>query len=41
MKEGLNLKLKKAHGFYGVITIATIIAYSGVNRPAIPKESDQ
>jgi Mn2+/Fe2+ NRAMP family transporter len=25
MKEGLNLKLKKAHGFYGVITIATII----------------
>lgn len=24
-KEGLNLKLKKAHGFYGVITIATII----------------
>jgi Mn2+/Fe2+ NRAMP family transporter len=25
MKEGLNLKLKKAHGFYGIITIATII----------------
>jgi NRAMP (natural resistance-associated macrophage protein)-like metal ion transporter len=25
MKEGLNLKLKKAHGFYGVITIATLI----------------
>jgi len=24
-KEGLNLKFKKAHGFYGVITIATII----------------
>ncbi len=24
-KEGLYLKLKKAHGFYGVITIATII----------------
>lgn len=24
-KEGLNLKLKKAHGFYGVITIATLI----------------
>lgn len=24
-KEGLNLKLKQAHGFYGVITIATII----------------
>ncbi len=23
--EGLNLKLKKAHGFYGVITIATLI----------------
>ena len=23
--EGLNLKLKKAHGFYGVITIATIV----------------
>lgn len=25
MKEGLYLKFKKAHGFYGVITIATII----------------
>jgi NRAMP (natural resistance-associated macrophage protein)-like metal ion transporter len=25
LKEGLNLKLKKAHGFYGVITIATLI----------------
>lgn len=24
-REGLNLKLKKAHGFYGVITVATII----------------
>lgn len=24
-KSGLNLKLKRAHGFYGVITIATII----------------
>lgn len=24
-KEGLNLKLKKAHGFYGIITVATII----------------
>ncbi len=24
-KEGLNLKFKRAHGFYGVITIATII----------------
>jgi len=24
-KESLNLKLKKAHGFYGVITIATMI----------------
>lgn len=24
-KEGLNLKLKKAHGFYGVITIATLV----------------
>jgi Mn2+/Fe2+ NRAMP family transporter len=27
-KEGLNLKLKKAHGFYGVITVATIIGLS-------------
>jgi len=25
MKEGLNLKLKRAHGFYGVMTIATMI----------------
>ncbi|MEI6479267.1 MAG: divalent metal cation transporter [bacterium] len=25
LKEGLNLKLKKAHGFYGIITIATLI----------------
>lgn len=25
MKEGLNLKFKKAHGFYGVITVATLI----------------
>jgi Mn2+/Fe2+ NRAMP family transporter len=24
-KESLNLKLKKAHGFYGVITVATIV----------------
>jgi NRAMP (natural resistance-associated macrophage protein)-like metal ion transporter len=24
-KEGLSLKLKKAHGFYGIITIATLI----------------
>jgi NRAMP (natural resistance-associated macrophage protein)-like metal ion transporter len=24
-KESLNLKLKKAHGFYGVITIATVV----------------
>ena len=24
-KEGLNLKLKRAHGFYGVITIATLV----------------
>lgn len=24
-KEGLNLKLKRAHGFYGVITIATVL----------------
>ncbi len=27
-KEGLNLKLKKAHGFYGIITIATLIGLS-------------
>ena len=25
LNEGLNLKLKKAHGFYGVITIATLV----------------
>lgn len=25
LKEGLNVKLKKAHGFYGIITIATIV----------------
>ena len=25
LKEGLNLKLKKAHGFYGIITIATLV----------------
>ena len=35
MKEGLNLKLKKAHGFYGVITIATLIGlminFIGIN----------
>lgn len=34
-REGLNLKLKKAHGFYGVITIATIIGlainFIGIN----------
>lgn len=24
-REGLNVKLKKAHGFYGVITIATLV----------------
>lgn len=24
-KEGLNLKLKQAHGFYGVITVATLV----------------
>ena len=34
-KEGLNLKLKKAHGFYGIITIATIIGlvinFIGIN----------
>jgi Mn2+/Fe2+ NRAMP family transporter len=27
-REGLNLKLKRAHGFYGVITIATIVGLS-------------
>jgi NRAMP (natural resistance-associated macrophage protein)-like metal ion transporter len=35
MKEGLNLKLKRAHGFYGVITIATLIGlminFIGIN----------
>ncbi|MGN6533846.1 MAG: NRAMP family divalent metal transporter, partial [Ginsengibacter sp.] len=34
-KSGLNLKLKRAHGFYGVITIATIIGliinFIGIN----------
>ncbi|HXS15524.1 MAG TPA: Nramp family divalent metal transporter [Candidatus Saccharimonadales bacterium] len=34
-KEGLSLKLKQAHGFYGVITIATIIGliinFVGIN----------
>lgn len=34
-KEGLNLKLKKAHGFYGVITVATLIGllinFIGIN----------
>jgi NRAMP (natural resistance-associated macrophage protein)-like metal ion transporter len=34
-REGLNLKLKRAHGFYGVITIATIIGlminFIGIN----------
>jgi NRAMP (natural resistance-associated macrophage protein)-like metal ion transporter len=34
-REGLNLKFKKAHGFYGVITIATIVGliinYLGIN----------
>ncbi|MEI6378198.1 MAG: divalent metal cation transporter [Candidatus Falkowbacteria bacterium] len=29
-KEGLNLKLKKAHGFYGVITVATLVGL-GIN----------
>jgi NRAMP (natural resistance-associated macrophage protein)-like metal ion transporter len=27
-KEGLNLKLKHAHGFYGIITIATVLGLS-------------
>jgi Mn2+/Fe2+ NRAMP family transporter len=27
-KKGLNLKFKKAHGFYGVITIATLVGLS-------------
>lgn len=35
MKGGLNLKFKRAHGFYGVITIATIIGliinFVGIN----------
>ncbi|MDP2736233.1 MAG: divalent metal cation transporter [bacterium] len=34
-KEGLNLKFKKAHGFYGVITVATVVGlminYVGIN----------
>lgn len=34
-REGLNLKLKRAHGFYGIITIATLIGllinFVGVN----------
>ncbi len=34
-KEGLNIKLKHAHGFYGVITIATIVGlminFIGIN----------
>jgi len=34
-REGLNLKFKKAHGFYGVITVATLIGlminYLGLN----------
>jgi NRAMP (natural resistance-associated macrophage protein)-like metal ion transporter len=34
-REGLNLKLKRAHGFYGVITIATLIGlminFIGIN----------
>lgn len=34
-REGLNLKLKRAHGFYGVITIATILGliinFVGIN----------
>lgn len=34
-KSGLNLKLKRAHGFYGVITIATLIGliinFVGIN----------
>ena len=35
LREGLNQKLKKAHGFYGVITIATLIGliinFIGIN----------
>ncbi|MBS1631233.1 MAG: divalent metal cation transporter, partial [Bacteroidetes bacterium] len=34
-EEGLNLKLRKAHGFYGIITIATLIGliinFIGIN----------
>jgi Mn2+/Fe2+ NRAMP family transporter len=34
-KSGLNLKLKRAHGFYGIITIATLIGliinFIGIN----------
>lgn len=34
-REGLNLKLKRAHGFYGIITVATLIGlminFIGVN----------
>ncbi len=34
-REGLNLKLKRAHGFYGIITISTIIGlminFIGIN----------
>jgi Mn2+/Fe2+ NRAMP family transporter len=25
LKKGLNLKFKKAHGFYGIITVATLV----------------
>jgi len=35
MKEGLNLKIKKAHGFYGVIIVATLVGlfinFIGIN----------
>jgi NRAMP (natural resistance-associated macrophage protein)-like metal ion transporter len=34
-REGLNLKLKRAHGFYGVITVATLVGlminFVGIN----------
>jgi NRAMP (natural resistance-associated macrophage protein)-like metal ion transporter len=34
-REGLNLKLKRAHGFYGVITVATVVGlminFIGIN----------
>ena len=34
-REGLNLKLKRAHGFYGIITIATVVGlminFIGIN----------